>query len=1009
VGSFKSIGEIVKKLIKNAEHLRRSHVIKTSEFPTVYFSSDIHADFRKYVQMLQAIKLVGSNIDPYEGDIYDPSIISEVTWTGGSGVLLIIIGDLVDGKRGTNGMVDDPRGSFEFLLLSYLHNLRIQANKVKSEILYTIGNHEYMTLLLPPDPFAEVFYDYIHPSAITFFSGGPHGSTEYESILFRADVLNYFYLSNPFFMLSFMNGSNKEMACIHGGFQDVLKDNTNDIENLQSEIDSIHKTEDVFEKLRDDTLLIINRKNFNFGGLFTRFYASGNTCDKIKSSYPFIVVGHCPTNLFSRPRDIMKSDPTKYGKCDVGDIEGKGVGCVVTDCLTHDGPKLAFVDTHLSQAFRSPDNLYTNPHKRRYAQFLKLSHIDGSSKRFYNKIESVLSDPEMTTTILYQAPTIASSSASASSTTTASSSASSTTTASSSSSSASSIIPASVKPSYLLLRDLIVQGENIEKINELLTKTPELLNMQTKFDFDSFRRVTPLHVAAALDNNGAVINALLLKGANPLLKTSDGKTPLMIATIKGYLSNVQELLSSTHCSNSSATSCGIDEQEDTGLTAVYYAVEYNKPEILSFLLKQGASRTLNERQILTPLILATQRELYSIIEILLQDATQEYIDYADPNFNTALHYAAFNDCNIAAYLLLQKGATPDLKNKKGVTPLMMATKNKNTAIQSLLTERDPAKRNEIFQMSQMWQKLYDDSRTISPKPLGRGGFGVTRKVIKNAKNYAIKRVLFDEITENLPEKNKQNDFQSTSSRSGVRKEIDGMMKVSSSPYVIPLRAYEFHKRNAYIVMDLQEGTDLYDAIIDNLLTDKTIKKTIHDLLKGLADIHSRGILHLDIKPENIFYSPKDGGCKYFDFGLWCDYPCPLQPTAKGTRHYHKTQKMTSSEGQTLYKYDKTSDFYSLSVVLSRIQTDGNKFLNPTSLKLLKETETKLLSLKDNGNSEDVIKKIPGLSPPLPCDNSLNNWNNLPRGAASCAIQRRNTKKRARKSRHRKQRTHRRRS
>lgn len=192
VGSHSGFNVIVKKLVENAKLLRRSHVIKTSEFPTVYFSSDIHADFRKYLQMLQAIKLVGSIIDPYEGDIYDPSIISDVTWTGGPGVLLVIIGDLVDGQRPGHGMVDDPRGSFEFLLLSYLHNLRIQANKVKSEIIYTIGNHEYMTVLLPPDPFAEHFYDYIHPSAVTFFSGGPGGQK--KSINYRADILSFFIL-----------------------------------------------------------------------------------------------------------------------------------------------------------------------------------------------------------------------------------------------------------------------------------------------------------------------------------------------------------------------------------------------------------------------------------------------------------------------------------------------------------------------------------------------------------------------------------------------------------------------------------------------------------------------------------------------------------------------------------------------------------------------------------------------------------------------------------------------
>jgi hypothetical protein len=428
------------KVTNNAPKFRRSHVIQTSEFHTVYFSSDIHADVRKYIQMLRAVKLAGMAdpiVEPYPADtIYDSRIVSDVTWTGGSGVLLVIIGDLVDGKRREGMEVNDPCGSFEVILLSYLYNLRIKAREAGSEILYTIGNHDYHTVISTDNDLNI----YVHTTARKFFD---------DKSIFpntnRRNALRPFYLANPYFMLSFMNGSTKEMACVHGGFHSIntKKSYTEAVETYQTTVDS-ETSASLLPKLQRVIKDIVDISNDD-GVLWTKTYAkkTEGACNVFKpEDYPFIVVGHCPTTQNNRPLKLMyEGRAGKYEGCSITDnfifeldeyakpdtvyeitdttsgkfFKEKGVGCIVTDCDTDHGPRLAYVDTALSEAFRFPtgDSLVKRENVGRFAQFLRLTHVESSIGRYYNKIESVTTNPDNTTVVLYSPPT---SSAAASST-----------------------------------------------------------------------------------------------------------------------------------------------------------------------------------------------------------------------------------------------------------------------------------------------------------------------------------------------------------------------------------------------------------------------------------------------------------------------------------------------------------------------------------------------------------------------------------------------------------------
>ena len=148
---YKKIARFFKNYIQNND-TNLNPVLDTKRFEHVYITSDIHSDLRKFVQTLlnngiiEIEKSDGIAFDPYsKDDIYSPELITNIIWKNNH-TLLVIIGDLVDGKR-LNKQVDDPEGSFELRLHMFLYNMRIQAMQHNSEVRFTLGNHDIISVL----------------------------------------------------------------------------------------------------------------------------------------------------------------------------------------------------------------------------------------------------------------------------------------------------------------------------------------------------------------------------------------------------------------------------------------------------------------------------------------------------------------------------------------------------------------------------------------------------------------------------------------------------------------------------------------------------------------------------------------------------------------------------------------------------------------------------------------------------------------------------------------------
>jgi dipeptidyl aminopeptidase/acylaminoacyl peptidase len=75
-----------------------------------------------------------------------------------------------------------------------------------------------------------------------------------------------------------------------------------------------------------------------------------------------------------------------------------------------------------------------------------------------------------------------------------------------------------------------------------------------------------------------------------------------------------------------------------------------------------------------------------------------------------------------------------------------------------------------------------------------------------------------------------------------------------------------HDSMPYLVSELLDGETLRTAISAGVLTPRKAVEHGVQIARGLAAAHQRGIVHRDVKPENVFVA-RDGYVKILDFGL----------------------------------------------------------------------------------------------------------------------------------------------
>ena len=139
-----------------------------------------------------------------------------------------------------------------------------------------------------------------------------------------------------------------------------------------------------------------------------------------------------------------------------------------------------------------------------------------------------------------------------------------------------------------------------------------------------------------------------------------------------------------------------------------------------------------------------------------------------------------------------------------------------------------------------------------------------------------------------------------------------MYKLRKHPHIVGVRAFWEDAHNYYIVQDIMEGGELFNAIVSHgSFSEAQAQKTILTLLFTLDYCHERGIVHRDLKPENILLAEKDNSesIPLADFGLAHQFEIACQ-----LRSYCGTPGYMAPEIISKNLYGPAVDMWSLGVI-----------------------------------------------------------------------------------------------
>lgn len=238
--------------------------------------------------------------------------------------------------------------------------------------------------------------------------------------------------------------------------------------------------------------------------------------------------------------------------------------------------------------------------------------------------------------------------------------------------------------------------------------------------------------------------------------------------------------------------------------------------------------------------------------------------------------------------------------------------------------------DEIYKYQPLWGNWYIEI------PIGKGSFGSVYRISREemGRKYisAVKFITVPSDEQRKEAETSLGDDEDTLNEyfgdivRNIVGEIDMLYALSGNSNIISYQDHEVRKRQQGVGWDIlirmEYVTSLRKYLKEYSMTMEEVIRLGIDICTALETCSKKGIIHRDIKDDNIFVSD-DGVFKLGDFGI--------------ARELSKSGRAASMRGTPLYmapeifrgeKYDASVDIYSLGIVLYKLLNFGRMPLMP---------------------------------------------------------------------------------
>jgi len=230
--------------------------------------------------------------------------------------------------------------------------------------------------------------------------------------------------------------------------------------------------------------------------------------------------------------------------------------------------------------------------------------------------------------------------------------------------------------------------------------------------------------------------------------------------------------------------------------------------------------------------------------------------------------------------------------------------------------------------------------------IGRGGMAIVYEAreLESGRTVALKMMSHRLVYE-------------PSAQARFRREADVLFLLEHRNIARVFRRFNAY-RTLFFAMEYCDGGDLLSMIRRGFRPDeKETRRLVGQLAAGLAFLHSRGVVHRDVKPSNVLVT-REGLLKLADFGLATDLPSRVDSSMVtpagvilGTPHYMAPEQMDGAPATT------RSDVYALGCVLLEVLTGRPPFSGTGLYEILENKRSLALPARSELGPRGISRRL----------------------------------------------------